>query len=755
MRRSRLERLASACRVFTLSLLTVFSLANAASAATLSGSVTDPNGRGVARARIVVTTTIGAVASAVTDDRGTYQIANLPAGSYDVSVIADGFQADPARVQLSAEDRRELTLSLRVTAVSESIVVTAAQTDMPLTRTAAAVSVISEADLRAGQITTVPDALRTLPGLTVVASGSRGAVTSVFPRGGGSNYTLVLVDGMRVNSFGGGYDFAHLATTAVERIEVARGGQSAMFGSDAAGGVVQVVTKRDGPPRAGGLIEGGSQGTFRATADTAGSNGAWNWGGGVERADSDGYTGTAPNGETVSNDDDMLARVTGSLGWRRPGGADVLVSANYAHDERGYPGPFGSDPAGFFSGVDRVSRGTNDAGQIGGRVLHGWTRNIRQRIEANFFDLSSEFASQFGPSTSGSRRFDVRVQEDIAVNGAVGASAGVEFVNERGNSTYVTGTSGEEVPVERGNFGAFVEGRFARQERLFLTAGLRFDHLSRKALEADPFAFQPRPSFPEQGVNSVNPRVAVSYLLTSPADANAATKLRVSAGTGIRPPSVFEIAFTDNPDLQPERSRNFDIGVEQSLAAGMLNIGATGFFNRYDDLIVTVGRTLGGASRYRSDNISNARARGLELSGNARAPMGLSFHVAYTFLDTEILEVDRLSAVPPPFKVGDPLIRRPRHQTVFHAGYDRRRLTGFAEVLQRSETLDLEPNFAGSTYPNSGYAVFNAGASVALTAHFQLFVRGLNLTDREYEEVLGYPALRRSGIVGVRVAASR
>ena len=752
---SRLERLASAGRVISLTSIVLFALARTASAATLAGSVTDPDGRGVARARIVVTTTLGAVASGVTDERGAYEISNLPSGSYDVVVIADGFQADPAHVQLGPEDRRELTLQLRVSAVSESIVVTAAQTDVPLTRTGAAVSVITEADLRAGQITTVPEALRSLPGLTVVASGGQGAITSVFPRGGGSNYTLVLVDGIRANSFGGGYDFGHLATTAVERIEVARGAQSAMFGSDALGGVVQVITKRDGPPRAGGLIEGGSQGAFRGTADTAGSNGAWSWGGGVERAASDGFTGTAADGETVSNDDDMLARVTGSLGWRKPGGADVLVSANYSHDERGFPGPFGSDPAGFYSGVNRVSRGTNDTGQIGGRVLHSWTPRIRQRIEANFMDLSSEFASQFGPSTSGSRRFDARVQEDIALNAAIGASAGVEFVNESGTSTYVTGTAGDEIPVERGIFGAFVEGRFARQDRLFLTAGLRFDHLSRHALEADPFAFQPRPAFPEQGVNSVNPRVAVTYLLTSPTESKSATRLRASAGTGIRPPNVFEVAFTDNPDLQPERSRNFDVGVEQSLLSGMLNLGATGFFNRYDDLIVTVGRALGGASRYRSDNISNARASGLELSGDARAPMGLSLHVAYTFLDTEILEVDGTSAVPPPFKVGDPLIRRPRHQTVIHAGYGARRLTGFAEVQQRSATLDLEPNFAGSTYPNEGYAVFNAGVSVALTRHFNVFVRGLNLTDREYEEALGYPALRRSGIVGVRVASSR
>ena len=416
---SRHERLASAGRGFTVILIGLFALARAVSAATLAGSVTDPNGRSVAGARIVVTTTLGAVASSITDQRGAYEIGDLPAGSYDVSVIADGFQADPAHVQLGQEDRRELTLQLRVSAVSESIVVTAAQIDVPLTRTGAAVSVITEADLRAGQITTVPEALRSLPGLTVVGSGGRGAITSVFPRGGGSNYTLVLVDGIRANSFGGGYDFGHLATTAVERIEVARGAQSAIFGSDALGGVVQVITKRDGPPRAGGLIEGGSQGTFRAIADTAGSNGAWSWGGGVERAVSDGFTGTAANGGTVSNDDDMLARMTGSLGWRKPGGADVLVSANYGHDERG-PGPFWQRsrrlyPASIgYLAYERYS-------QIGGRTALV-TPAIRQRIEANSWTCRA--------SSRARRSIDERCRRSDASAGRLrgvataGASAG-------------------------------------------------------------------------------------------------------------------------------------------------------------------------------------------------------------------------------------------------------------------------------------------------------------------------------------------
>ena len=118
---------------------------------------------------------------------------------------------------------------------------------------------------------TVADALRTVPGLTVVATGGAGSVTSVFPRGGESDYTMVVIDGVQANAFGGLYDFAHLSTENVERIEVVRGPQSALFGSNAIGAVVRIITRHDGPLSGRASIEGGSFGTMRAVAATSGS----------------------------------------------------------------------------------------------------------------------------------------------------------------------------------------------------------------------------------------------------------------------------------------------------------------------------------------------------------------------------------------------------------------------------------------------------------------------------------------------------
>src|SRR5581483_4075763 len=205
--------------------------------AIISGRVVDPDGRPVAGARVVLADAIGTTADRVTDGAGAFSIEGLAAGDYDIRVVADGFQADRVPLALGDRETRTVEIALRISAVAESIVVSASQVEVPLSRAADSVTVITAADLRAHQVETVSDALRLVPGLTVTRSGGRGAITSLFPRGGASNYALVLVDGIRANSFGGGYDFAHLSVAGVDRVEVVRGPQRALFGADAIGAV--------------------------------------------------------------------------------------------------------------------------------------------------------------------------------------------------------------------------------------------------------------------------------------------------------------------------------------------------------------------------------------------------------------------------------------------------------------------------------------------------------------------------------------
>jgi outer membrane cobalamin receptor len=619
----RLVRSSTSCP-FLLVLVASFTVATRlASAATLAGQVTDPDGRGITAARIVVVNALGVVAEAVTDGGGLYEISQLDAGRYQIRVVVDGLRTDPVDVALTADERREVSLRMRLSAIAESIVVSAAQIDMPLSSVADSVTVITAAELEARQTRDRRRRASTGSRAGVIRSGGRGAITSLFPRGGGSDYSLVLVDGMRANSFGGGYDFAHLSVDNIDRIEIVRGPQSAVFGSDALGAVVRVVTRRGGRPRLEGLVEGGGLGTVRSTVGTAGGTGTWTWGAGAEKTHSDGFTGTAANGERVSNDDYDLSHVSGTLGRQSSNGADFLVGAHFNHNERGFPGPYGSDPIGAYGGVDRISRGVNDTRQVGGRFAHPWSPRVRQRIEASYTDISGEFVSAFDPSvpsTSGTRRLDARIQEDAAFTSALGASFGVELTRERGSSTFVTGSAGQPIPIERGLAGTYAELRLVRQNRLFVTGGIRLEHLTRDSVEPDPNSFSPRPAFPSQTINSVNPKIAVSYAVRRP-------------GKDARPRACMRAPAPVSGRLTRSRSRLPTIPISSPSAAGASTsesssrsqAAPTVSAQRRFSTVTTISSSPSDgrcrdASQYRTDNISNARARGLELSGAARLP---------------------------------------------------------------------------------------------------------------------------------------
>ncbi len=201
-----------------------------------------------------------------------------------------------------------------------------------------------------------------------------------------------------------------------------------------------------------------------------------------------------------------------------------------------------------------------------------------------------------------------------------------------------------------------------------------------------------------------------------------------------------------------------DLGFEQALAGGRVTVDATCFDNRYDDLIVAVGRALQDYSRYRTDNISNARARGVETTLAVRTRGGIEAHATYSFLDTAILAVDRSSgAAPAPFAVGDRLIRRPRHQASADVLWRHRRATLYVRAGGRSRVLDVEPNWgaSGGLFHSPGFSVADAGAAIHLNRQADVVARVDNLFDRRYESVLGYPAPRRAFSVGVRLAAGR
>jgi outer membrane cobalamin receptor len=731
---------------FVLSLfLPAFALA-----APVSGRVVDPDDRPVAGARILVTGRAQRLLTAITTASGEFTLDLPESGRFELRIAAEGFRARPLLIEASAEAQRLGDLRVSVSAVSESIVVSAAQVEIPLSQASASTTIISNAELQVRQIHSVADALRIVPGLTVAAPGGTGAVTGVFPRGGESNYTLVFVDDVPVNAFGGDFDFGHLSSVNVERIEIVRGPQSALFGSNAIGAVVRVITRRGGSPAVSGTAELGGYDTARLAAATSGAAGEFEWGASGERLTSDGYNGRrTAAGLTVQNDDYTRSSGALSLGWRR-GKSSVQARLQQATDERGFPGPFGTNPIDAYTGIDIESRGSNDRTIASASATFPVSSRARGLVQAGFNRVDSEFASSFGPSQSNSRRAVARGQVDFAITRALEASAGVELQRERTGSTYITGADGQQVQVRRWTAGYYAEGRWNTGQRLFITAGVRLDDIRRQRLEETR----------EDAVVSFNPRAGVAWFI-APGGPNY-TKVRASAGTGIRPPDGFELAFTDNPSLKPERSKSAEAGIEQSLANGRASIEATGFWNRYDDLIISVG-SFRESSRYRTDNIANARARGLEFAVAASQrirlgrPVDIRGRFSYTLLDSDVLEIDNAGVAPAPFSAGDPLLRRPRHQFATEFLATSGRLSTFVTGGGRGSVLDVEPSFGtfGGLFYSKGFQNWNAGGSWRAVRGAEIFARIENLFDRSYEEALGFPALGRRATVGLRVAAGR
>ena len=726
----------------------------------VTGQVVDPDGRGAPGAAVLLIDGTTVIARARTTPTGHFTIVAPDTGRFEVRVALEGFRAIPVVVADAGTERHLGTIRLEISALSESVVVSAAQVETPLSTAASSVTVITREDLERRQVESAADALRAVPGLTVIANGGRGALTSVFPRGGESDYSLVFVDGVEANAFGGGFDFSQLPSANIERIEVVRGPQSALYGSNAIGSVVRIVTRQGGAPAASASIEGGGFDTFRATAATSGSIKAWHWGASTERLTTDNFNGQeTATGAIVENDDYERTSAAATGGWRNAKGMGIAGSVRYLTDERGAPGPFGLDPGGTYGGIDTVSRGLNDRWlmSVSGAAPAG---RARITAEATHARLDSEFASPFGDSESYSRRTTARAMVDAKIADEVETSAGVELLGERAGGTFITATGNVLVPVKRGIVGVFAEGRWNHADRLFVTGGIRVERITLEPLAGDADAFSPRPPFDSDTVVSPNPKISAAWFVGATDDNY--TKIRGSAGTGIRPPDAFEIAFTDNPSLKPERSRSFDIGVDQSLVGGRGLVEATFFFNDYDDLIVATG-SFSGSSQYRTDNISNARARGVELAGTVRAPLGrvdggtIQLRLGYTHLNTEILAVDQNSLAPPPYHAGDELLRRPNHVFSLDFLVSDGPWTAFLQGGGRNSVRDVDPSFGtfGGIYDAAGYSVWNAGASWTIWNRLQLLGRVMNLFDRDYEEALGYPALGRSAMVGLRVATSR
>ncbi len=685
----------------------------------------------------------------LTDARGQFEFAQLPAGKYRLVANVPGFSTSSAEVEVGAEETRTQELHLRLSAVEEHVVVSATLAGALAPEIGSSVSVVTRRELELRDAQNVFEGLRGLPGVEINQTGRRGAVTSAFIRGGKSDYNLVMVDGVQVNDFGGAFDLSSLPADGVDRIEVTRGPESALYGSNAVTGVINLVSRRgEGPPHFSLLQEAGSNTTWRAAIGASGLTRGLGWAMTVSRV----YSGGVVQNDKYRDQSAFL-----SLGIRpsprREAHFHFLGNAN----DSGAPGPFGLDPLGFFKGIDTVSRDKQNLFSYGGDYAEQISPRFRQVVVGSVATSDFFFRSPFGDSFSNSLRGIVNTRSEVTVSARDLLVAGFEYNREQIKNTFIANGSNAPFLLPRSSLAYFVENRWNPARRWSVIAGLRLDDIRTRALPAD--AFGSRPLIPASSVVKANPRASVAFLAREGgAGGLGITRLHGSFGTGIRAPNGFELAFTNNPRLKPEKSVSFDAGVEQRFLSNRAALDVTYFYNRFKDQIVTLGGSLTNLSTFTSDNLANARAQGLEVSFRAQPRRSLTLGGQYTLLPTRILALNGANLAQFPFRVGQPLIRRPHNSAAYDLAWQHGRLTLTTNAALRGPVLDLEPNLGAFAcqlgfqclFTNKGYIRADLGFSYRLPQGLELYGRVNNFLNRKYEESFGFPALHANFLAGFR-----
>jgi len=735
-------------RRFSGILLCVFSLTVWAQERKIAGTVLDPDRAAVPRTTVRLLKPDGAeVERTLTDSLGHFEFKQPCFVECRTEVRVAGFQT-----QTQPAGQKIIVLGLAP--VQEKVVVTATRTETPTEQVGASVAVISGEQIEQQQQLLAGDVLRQVPGLTVIRSGGLGTTTSVFSRGGNFDYNKVLLDGIPLNEPGGRFEFSSLAAGDLDRIEIVRGPQSALFGSDAMASVIQFFSRHGEQeykrPHFALNFDAGNYKTFHGGADLNGAIGGFDYDLSYDRLNTDNEipnndfrdsTGSANFGLSlgrhtqlrwISRGDSTFTGTPGQVAFGQPDIPSILDS--YFRKADGYTG---------FSITNQTTSRWDQ------RLVYGFARTRQRSTE---FGLDPPFTPHFGASqapfevfdflsnfVNDTRRHHLDYQSNLRL-GSAGQSWGQHiftfaFEWDRENG-FLNDFAFTQAPTraQRDNFGGTFQYQMAIG-RFFLTNGVRVEQNG---------------SFGR----AVVPRSSAAYLLRRGSGRLGATKLKFNFGLGIKEPNFTESFspdphFLGNPDLRPERTSSLDFGLEQRLLNDRMKVEVNWFDNRFRDLIefqVTNFQTFSGTFF----NLNRTKAQGAELIFEAAPLSSLRLTASYTYLNAEITN----SNVPSDLVFGDKkqLLRRPRHSGSLGLVWDWRRLTASTNVIYVGRRADSD--FLGLVPPltsDAPYTNWQLAFAYRITKHFSYTGEAANLLDQHYMEALGFPALRISYRTGARL----
>lgn len=631
----------------------------------------------------------------------------------------------------------------------ENLVVTAARSPVSAASVGSSVSIIDRKFIEERQAVYVLDVLRDVPGVQVSRSGGQGKQTQIRIRGAEANQVLVMIDGIEVVDPAAADEFQweNLTTADIERIEVVRGPQSALWGSEALAGVINILT-RGGEQGlvASGFAEGGSFDTYNAGARVAGGNETWSGGIGVSYLDTDGenVSRTGPeedgyenttvslNGRWTPSEDFKLGLITRYTDAETySDGTDFLVTG-LPQD----PVPISADKRREES--DQLYMGlTGDLSTLEGR----WTHNLRANLTSTDRDVyvdSGDKSAELNGDTYG-----LYYVSSIGLDGAVASDRPVlnlaadwkreeyEYRCFNADGVDCTAFGDPNQDEDRTNLGFVAELLSGEWNNFSATASIRYD-------DNDDFDNE------------------TTYRFTGAYGLDSGTRFRSAYGTGWKAPTFTELfgffpdQFIGNPDLDPETSEGWEVGIDQPLLNGDINLSATYFNEKLEDEIASSFDPV----TFLSTTVNldgNSRRKGVELLADASVIQDLTLQLNYTYLDAKERN---------PAGGKNEELRRPRHSGAFNANY---------LFLQQKANVNLNVSYVGDRkdiffppFPADPaivdldeYWLVNLAAGYQLTDVVEIYGRIENLTNEDYEDVFGFNTQGAGGFAGVRVKFSR
>jgi len=601
----------------------------------------------------------------------------------------------------------------------ENVVVTATRIATPIDQVASSITVIDAADIDARQQRSLPDVLRDVPGLNLVQAGGEGGQASIFMRGSNSNHTKVLVDGIEdsdPSKPNGAYDFGKFNSADIARVEVLRGPQSGLYGSDAIGGVINVITKSgNGPLTASVTAEGGSFDTFNQSATVSGSEDAFHYRASLAHLHAGATPVTPldllPPGQ--KRNDDFFDNVTASakLGYDLSDRLDLGLVGRYSNSlskvtgDAFDPATFASFPSPLRTRIDTLSYNAR-------ATAHLVLGSIDQTVGLGYSStVTSDMDPDNGPIPSSGDRIKLDWQGQIAIADGQTVVLGAETTRDAIHVPLSAGiTTNAGYGELQSSFPDLIDGVDFHN-----SISIRHDSNSR---------------FGDRTTWHVAPVLAI---------AGTDTRLHASYGSGFKAPSLVQLFedfpaffFFANPNLKPETSEGYDIGLDQTLYG--VTGGITWFHNDIRNLIATDPVTF-------STNINIGRAR----------TQGFETYLAWQPLDTLKLRADYTYTEAQDVIRHQELVRRPKTKISAGARWQAMEALSLdASLLYVGSWVDGSRDFSISQLNAHPYMTADIAASYALTDNFALMGRVSNLFDKRYQNPVGFLQPERAFYAGIK-----